>query len=79
MNRPTRKPAAFSKVSIKSQTVLPREVRESLGIRPGDMLRYRPTDNGFLLDKAPAAEIDDPFSAFAEWSSTADEKAYGKL
>jgi AbrB family looped-hinge helix DNA binding protein len=79
MSRPTGKPAAFSKVSVKSQTVLPREVRARLGIRPGDTLRYRPTDNGFLLDKAPAAETDDPFSAFAEWSGAADEKAYDKL
>ena len=28
MNRISRQPAAFSKVSVKSQTVIPREVRE---------------------------------------------------
>ena len=79
MTPPTQKPAAFSKVSVKSQTVLPRAVRESLNVQPGDTLRYRPADGGFLLDKAPATENDDPFSAFAEWSSAADENAYGKL
>lgn len=68
----------FSKVSVKSQTVLPREVRAKLGIGPGDTLRYRLTDEGVLIDKAPA-ETDDPFATFSEWSSDADEKAYAKL
>ncbi len=79
MNRQTRTPAAFSKVSVKSQTVIPREVRERLDLKPGDTLRYRVTDQGVMLDKAPANEADDPFAAFSEWSSEADEKAYGGL
>jgi AbrB family looped-hinge helix DNA binding protein len=78
MNRPTRLPASFSKVSVKSQTVLPRDVRAKLGIKPGDTLRYRLTEDGVLLDKAPA-DTDEPFAAFTEWASEADEKAYGKL
>jgi antitoxin PrlF len=69
---------AYSKVSVKSQTVLPRAVRERLNIRPGDTLRYRVTKEGVLLDKASAAE-DDPFAAFSEWSGAADEKAYADL
>jgi antitoxin PrlF len=79
MNRPTRAPSTFSKVSVKSQTVIPREVRERLGLKPGDTLRYRLTDNGVLLDKAPAADADDPFATFSEWANAADEKAYGSL
>jgi antitoxin PrlF len=79
MNRQTRTPAAFSKVSVKSQTVIPRQVRELLALKPGDTLRYRVTEGGVLLDKAPANEADDPFAAFSEWSSEADEKAYGGL
>jgi antitoxin PrlF len=79
MNKPSRPPSVFSKVSVKSQTVIPREVRERLDLKPGDTLRYRVTDDGVLLDKAPAAEADDPFAAFSEWSSEADEKAYGNL
>ncbi|HET7805372.1 MAG TPA: AbrB/MazE/SpoVT family DNA-binding domain-containing protein [Pseudolabrys sp.] len=70
--------SAFSKVSVKSQTVLPREVRARLGIKPGDTLRYRLTEQGVLIDKAPA-ESDDPFASFSEWSSEADQKAYAKL
>jgi len=73
------RPAAFSKVSVKSQTVIPREVRERLDLRPGDTLRYRLTKDGVLIDKALANEGDDPFATFSEWSSEADEKAYGGL
>ena len=77
MARPIGKPT-FSKVSVKSKTVLPREVRTRLGIKPGDMLRYRPTNEGVLIDKAPS-ETDDPFASFSEWSGKADERAYAKL
>jgi antitoxin PrlF len=69
----------FSRVSVKSQTVLPREVRDHLGVRPGDRLRYRMTDGAVLIDRAPASEADDPFAMFSEWSGEADEKAYGDL
>ncbi|MFZ1959864.1 MAG: AbrB/MazE/SpoVT family DNA-binding domain-containing protein [Methylovirgula sp.] len=79
MNRQARPPSAFSKVSVKSQTVIPREVRERLDLKPGDTLRYRVTGDGILLDKAPPKEADDPFAAFSEWSGEADEKAYGHL
>jgi AbrB family looped-hinge helix DNA binding protein len=79
MNRQSRAPTAFSKVSVKSQTVIPRQVRDRLALKPGDTLRYRVTNDGVLLDKAPATEADDPFVAFSEWSSEADEKAYGNL
>jgi antitoxin PrlF len=78
MKRLLRTSASFSKVSVKSQTVLPRAVRTKLGIKPGDTLRYRLTDEGVLIDKAPA-DADDPFATFSEWSSEADEKAYAKL
>jgi antitoxin PrlF len=78
MNRISRHPAAFSKVSVKSQTVIPRQVREKLGLKPGDTLRYRVTDEGILLDKA-AETVEDPFAAFSEWTSEADEKAYDGL
>jgi antitoxin PrlF len=76
MERISRQPAAFSKISVKSETVIPREVRERLKLKPGDTLRYRVTDDGILLDKATG---DGPFAVFSEWTSEADEKAYGGL
>jgi antitoxin PrlF len=53
-------------------------VREHLKLKPGDTLSYRATDDGILLDK-PTEIGDDPFAAFSEWTSKADEKAYGEL
>ena len=79
MNRAVRTLSVFSKVSVKSQAVIPREVRERLALKPGDTLRYRVTNAGILLDKAPASEADDPFATFSEWANAADEKAYGNL
>ncbi|MGC1776937.1 MAG: AbrB family transcriptional regulator [Xanthobacteraceae bacterium] len=79
MNRSSRMPAAFSKLSVKSQTVIPREIRRRLALKPGDTLRYRLTEAGVLLEKAAMNEADDPFAAFSEWASEADEKAYGGL
>lgn len=35
-----------STVTIKGQTTLPREVREALGLKPGDRIRYLVLDNG---------------------------------
>ena len=82
MSKSTRKtdlPPVFSKISVKGQTVLPKEVRERLGVGPGDKLRYWLVAEGVCIEKAAAPEQDDPFSAFAEWSSDADEAAYGDL
>ena len=70
---------SFSKITSKSQTVIPREVREKLGLKPGDRLRYATTAQGVVIAKAAAQTEDDPFAVFTEWSSEADEQAYGKL
>ncbi|TNF19051.1 MAG: AbrB/MazE/SpoVT family DNA-binding domain-containing protein [Rhodobacteraceae bacterium] len=35
-----------STVTTKGQTTLPREVREALGLKPGDRIRYLVLDNG---------------------------------
>jgi antitoxin PrlF len=77
MNRRMRAPATLSKV--KSQTAIPREVREWLHLEPGDMLRYRLTEGGVLLDKALPNKADDAFATFVEWGSESDEKAYSGL
>jgi antitoxin PrlF len=78
MNRISRQRAAFSIVSARSQTVIPHEVCERLQLKPGDILRYRVTDDGILLDKATEAG-DDPFAVFSEWASEADARAYDGL
>lgn len=79
MNRRSRQPLLFSKISLKGQTVIPREVRQRLQINPGDTLRDRLTDNGVLIDKAMSRDAGDPFATFTEWANEADEKAYRSL
>lgn len=78
MKRPKDKLVTYSRVSVKAQTVLPREVREALAIQPGDTVRYRFTGQGVVIDKAQS-EADDPFAAFTEWSGRHDADAYGDL
>lgn len=76
-NRPD---AAYSRVSVKSQTVLPKQIRDALRVGPGDTLRYRITEQGVLIDKAVrATDADDPFATFGEWAGAADDEAYGDL
>jgi antitoxin PrlF len=70
---------SYSKITSKSQTVIPREVRERLKLKPGDRLRYVVTPGGVRIEKAERHSEDDPFAVFTEWSSAADEKAYDKL
>jgi antitoxin PrlF len=68
-----------SKLSAKHRTVLPRAVRERLGISPGDRLRYLVDDRGVRIEKDTPAKECEPFSTFSEWSSEADEKAFTDL
>jgi len=68
-----------SKLSVKSQTVLPREVRERLRVGPGDRLRYVIDAAGVRLEKETAREEDDPFATFTEWASEEDDAAYADL
>jgi antitoxin PrlF len=69
----------LSKLTSKSQTVIPREIRAQLDLRPGDVVRYRLTDAGVMIDKLPPAAEDDGLAAFNEWASAADERAYAGL
>lgn len=67
-----------SKVTSKSQTVIPSVIRQKLGIGPGDTLRYVETADGIMIEKARTIE-DDPFATFSEWATEADDKAYADL
>lgn len=71
--------AVYSKVSVKSQTVLPPAVRERLNIKPGDRVRYVLDDDGVRIERGAPIVEDDPFATFTEWSSEEDDAAYGDL
>jgi antitoxin PrlF len=69
-----------SKLTSKSQTTIPQSVRRALRLRPGDVIEYEIVDGRVILTKAPGGgKTDDPFQAFHEWSSEADEEAYADL
>lgn len=69
----------LSKLTSKAQTVIPREIRARLDLKPGDVVRYRPTDSGIVIDKLPPQGDDDALASFSEWSSSADDQAYSEL
>jgi antitoxin PrlF len=68
----------ISKISSKSQTVLPRAVRERLKLGPGDKVRYVMTQKAVIIEKHDDV-VDDPFIAFTEWASPEDDAAYADL
>lgn len=68
-----------SRISSKFQTVIPKEVRERLGLKTGDVLQFHLIDNGSVtIEKAPTGD-DDPFASFHEWSSDEDDRLYRDL
>lgn len=54
------------RVTTKGQVTIPKEIRETLGIEPGDEVAFEETDAGYTIRKeAPTtAEGDDPFKKY---------------
>lgn len=71
--------AYSSKLTSKAQTVVPRQIRDRLGLKPGDTLRYRITEAGVMIEKARSESEDDPFASFVEWASPEDDLAFADL
>ncbi len=47
-----------SRVGPKGQVVIPKELRDRLGIRPGDEVTFRLADGGVLAQPVPAPRRD---------------------
>jgi antitoxin PrlF len=74
--------AVFGKLTSKAQTTLPKEVREALGVKPGDMLVYRIAKGKVTLSRAEPldrAYLKAVESTLSEWASPEDAAAYDKL
>jgi AbrB family looped-hinge helix DNA binding protein len=69
-----------AKLSARAQTVIPKRVRDRLGVGPGDVIEFREHDGEVVVRAVPRpAAGDDPFAVFTEWASEADERAYADL
>lgn len=69
-----------SKLTSKAQTTIPQPVRAALRLEEGDELLYEIVDQRVIVTKVARDKAqDDPFGAFNEWHSKADEEAYGSL
>ena len=68
-----------SKLTSKAQTTIPLPVRTALHLAEGDEVAYRIEGDHAILTKADRGPIDDPFAAFDEWASEADQNAYAGL
>lgn len=74
--------AVFSKITAKSQTTVPREVREALKVKPGDTLVYRIAKGKVTVARAEPldrAYLKSLESTLSEWNSEEDAKAYDDL
>lgn len=68
-----------AELSSKSQTVIPKLVRERLGVGPGDLVEFEIGEGEVLIRRAATTERIDPFAVFHEWESEADEEAFADL
>jgi len=75
--------SAISKITAKGQTTVPREVRQALKSKPGDLLAWEVEPGGRVavrriqpLDVEYLRAVEGTLS---EWRTAEDEKAYGKL
>jgi|KBSMisStaDraftv2_1062788.scaffolds.fasta_scaffold406138_1 antitoxin PrlF len=74
--------AIFGKLTAKSQTTIPKEVREALGAKPGDTLVYRIAKGKVTLARAEPLDrsyLRSVESILSEWDSPEDAAAYDKL
>lgn len=71
-----------STLTAKSQTTVPRVVRERLGLKPGDRLIYEIEDGTVRIRKAPRVDLAylrAVQTTLSEWDSAEDDAAYGEL
>lgn len=56
----------MSRVTAKGQVTIPKEIREELGIQPGDEVTFEEAESGYVVRK----EVDE--SRFETWRGIAD-------
>jgi bifunctional DNA-binding transcriptional regulator/antitoxin component of YhaV-PrlF toxin-antitoxin module len=59
-------------------------VRERLGVKPGDTVRFRESEQGVVIEKVEDLVLSDewggdPFAAFTEWNTLEEDEAWKDL
>lgn len=75
-------PRVFSRLTAKSQTTVPKSVRNALGVGPGDALEYVIEKKGVSLRKLPRAEeahLRALQTTLSEWETPEDAAAFDDL
>lgn len=73
---------AISRLTSKSQTTIPKAVRDALAVGPGDSLAYEIKDDAVLIRKASPLDreyLRNLESTLTEWSLAEDAEAYDDL
>ena len=71
-----------SRLTSKSQTTIPKRVRDRLRLKPGDFVRYEIEGNRVVLSKATAIDVTHLAQlekTLSEWDSPEDAAAYDNL
>jgi antitoxin PrlF len=63
---------SIAKVTSKGQVTIPVEVRKSLGVKPGDKIRFEPHEGGFRLVR----EIEE--NVFEKWRGIGEFPGMGQ-
>ncbi|MEF8786417.1 MAG: AbrB/MazE/SpoVT family DNA-binding domain-containing protein [Haloarculaceae archaeon] len=56
----------MTRITKKGQVTIPKEIREELGIQPGDEIDFEETEEGYVIRK----EVDE--SRFEKWRGIAE-------
>jgi antitoxin PrlF len=74
--------ACISRITSKGQTTIPRQVREKLALRPGDLVVYEFDDDAVRLRKQmplDVAYLRAVQTTLSEWDSPEDAAAFDDL
>lgn len=74
---------AIAKITSKGQTTVPLEIRNALGVKPGDLISWETTATGEVrVRKVEPLDVEYLRAlegTLTEWSGEADEAAYAGL
>lgn len=64
----------MTRVTSKGQVTIPKEIREKLGIRPGDEIVFEPAEEGYVLKKEVDADRFERWKGVADTDETVEER-----